>query len=171
MKKSVPLSPANIERLMKQTKALQKELNRITEPAEKELAKEVSTLLNRNLASLGGNVDGNDVYGTISVEKQANSTLVTWRGDQISYIEFGTGQRGFIYAYPDQAFMTALGYTLNPERTFWFYTDNAGKHSNYSHGLEAQAPMWKTAAEMRKVNTNVTLKPLVKKAINNAFNS
>lgn len=100
--------------------------------------------------------DGNeDIY----VEKITvrNAGKLSTIGDDVAYQEFGYGLVGHVNRNPAQPPEYEQG-----QRTEWIYVNETGKH--WSHGMEAQMPMYRAGRAMREA-----LPQVAKEAIGEAM--
>lgn len=71
----------------------------------------------------------------------ANEAHVFWRGEQIAFIEYGTGASGASAGYPG---VMAPGYSPDPTKALWVYKD-AKFGPVLSRGITPYAPMYQAA--------------------------
>src|SRR5574344_291576 len=143
------LSNQGVANVLRGVKALKQNLkNEIIETdIVNQAADDVKRLLNENVSALGSTVDGNSI-GFVDSVAALNGSSVRWRGDPISYIEFGTGNRGYSGGYPAQAFMAANNYMPDPTKFQWMYERNGEAQTSY--GLSPQAPVYKTVQQAKQ---------------------
>lgn len=98
-------------------------------------------------ATLDGNYDGTLPPRITPIYHQDNITVI-WEGEQIVFVEFGTGAKGAASGYGDPARMGEYrgGYEPDPAKEYWFYHDKRSGELVKSHGLPAQSP-WLKAIE------------------------
>jgi hypothetical protein len=71
-----------------------------------------------------------------------DATYVRWRGgDQMAYVEFGTGAKGAENRVHTAAALEAYNYWPDPTKQFWYYKDRKTAEIKKSHGLAPYAPM------------------------------
>lgn len=101
--------------------------------------------------------DGNDYFDVDWYETGENSVCVVARGEQILFLEFGTGAR-FAQPYPtDEDFKPIFkagdwsklhsGKWDNPKG--WWYTDNSGNTGNHTYGIPPARGMYEAKKEIR----------------------
>lgn len=148
----VPLSVANIRRLRSNLKALSRELrDEIKVGIEQETCAVIATEVKANIAGIS-DLDGNYLGGenpnaSVTVEVSMVGHEVIWRGQQIAYLEFGTGAPGAAYPYSGKA-MAEAGYHPDPTKDQWWYKD-AKIGPWVSLGLVPQAPMYHASLLLR----------------------
>ena len=89
---------------------------------------------------------------------------VIWQGEQIAYLEFGTGAAGASGGYSGSA-MAEAGYSPDPTKEMWYYPDNVIGDAVLSHGLMPQAPMLNASIAMRQVSTLMPAKLILEEAL------
>jgi hypothetical protein len=147
----IPLSVGNIKQLQQQLKQFARALkDSVVVDIEQGTCAEIATLVREKIADIA-DVDGNylgsdNPNASVVIEVGLPGHDVIWRGKQIAYLEFGTGKAGV--GYPGPA-MGQAGYAPDPTKKTWAYDDAKLGKGTVSHGLEFQAPMYKTAAVLR----------------------
>lgn len=139
---SVSLGSSDIKRLARQMKRFQNRLKR-TDFADEMLA-EVTEDLRAEVGRIP-DLDGN--YDSTTIDYFEPLGLVSWRGSQITFLEFGTGAKGA--SQPYQGTMPA-DYSPDPTLYEWIYQDRKTMQAELSEGLTPQAPMYKTALKARR---------------------
>jgi len=152
-----PLSLANVRKLKRQLVTLKQQLrDDLPTEIEQAVGTEVMKQAIINIPTDVRDVDGNylgtlDAATSVTVEKGYEGHDVIWRGEQIAYVEFGTGASGAGQPYPG---VMAPGYRPDPSKAVWLYQDMmvGDPNRNYlvlSRGLTPQAPMFNAAAMAR----------------------
>lgn len=127
-----------------------------------EIAKELATLgyVYMEYHAPQHDVDGN-IRGEIVIEQRNDGYAVTFRGDDVAYIEFGTGVVGE-GLYPDHEAIAMVDwvYDINDHGAKgWFYYDKRflpQKVVRYSRGgARPQAPVYKAFKDTEKQVANV----------------
>lgn len=139
-------------------KSLESRLKRSND-LSKTVADLLKTEMSKNLGSMVGippeKGGGNDLGSIRTTAKNQIATL-TWKGDQIWYLEFGTGIVG-AGRYPDGSTMAeANGYSPRPmghsDGEFWRLPhefDLADGTGVYSSGWKPYAPFYKTMTQVQ----------------------
>lgn len=90
--------------------------------------------------------DGNQT-GTTSLRHITGVSEVRWSGDQILFLEFGTGITGINNPYPDNVVMGLVSY--QPQQyhgisgnEYWHYQDEVTGAFEKTYGVPAYAPMY-----------------------------
>jgi hypothetical protein len=150
----VPLSAGNIKTLTRQLKEFASYLRLdAAGDVERAVAVPIAEMVRNNISGIA-DVDGNylgsdNPNASVVVEIGLPGHDVIWRGEQIEFLEFGTGAAGV--GYPGPA-MGMAGYAPDPTKKSWAYLD-AKLGGTESYGLPAQAPMYKASVQMRVVDT------------------
>lgn len=171
--KVVPLGTQNIKTLAKQLKALARDLQEhgdVVVDIEQDTAGLVAEAVRSNIAGIP-DVDGNylgtdNPNAAVVVRPGLVGHTVVWMGQQIAFVEFGTGAKGAVGGYPSPA-MGMSGYHPDPTKQSWAYKDKKTGRPELSVGLAPQAPMYHAALAGRQVLRLVGVKR-VKEALNNA---
>ena len=152
-----PLSVTNVRTLKKQLNELKRQLRddiptEIEQAVGADVMKEVVINIPTDLRDLDGNYLGTlDGASAVSLEVGYKGHDVIWRGEQIAFIEFGTGASGALHPYPG---VMAPGYKPDETKAWWVYTDLLTGDPDHdfavlSQGLTPQAPMYNAAARAR----------------------
>ena len=119
---------------------------------EQTVAQDVAQTVRANIAMIqdldGNYLGGDNPNAAVSVEVGMPGHDVIWRGNQIAYLEFGTGSAGASSLYPGGA-MGEAGYYPDPTKDKWVYLDRKTDEPTWSHGLAPQAPMYRASVAMR----------------------
>lgn len=136
------LGPAEIRKLSRRLKRLRNQLKR-TDFAEEMLVQAQNDML-KQVAHVAG-IDGN--YDATTVDYVEQLGIVSWRGEQVSYLEYGTGAKGAARPY---AGVLPSDYHPDPTNKEWDYVDKRSGALSTSYSLAPQAPMYKTALKARR---------------------
>lgn len=146
-----PLSVTNVRTLKKQLNELKRQLrDDIPTEIEQEVGRMVAEQVVNNIPTDHRDVDGNylgteDAASAVSLEVGYKGHDVIWRGEQIAFIEFGTGASGASSPYPG---VMTPGYHPDPTKAWWVYNDPY-YGAVLSRGLTPQAPMYNAAQRAR----------------------
>lgn len=117
---------------------------------ERKLAEEGFELLKGNAPTY--DIDGN-ITGSISMEKTSDGYRVVYSGEDVAYIEFGTGYKGLTNSYPN---VEALGQfdweydSNNHGSSGWFYYSKRDGSKQYSRGgMYPEMPVYKSYTQLR----------------------
>jgi hypothetical protein len=169
----VPLSVAGIRKLRDNLKGLATALrDEVKVDIERETCMLLAGEVIHNVSSItdldGNYLGGDNPNSAVSVEPALDDGHeVIWRGEQVAFLEFGTGAPGAADPYPGRA-MAAAGYHPDSTKDSWWYID-AKIGPWVSLGLTPQAPMFEAAMLLR---TGVIMDPakiVVKEALNRAI--
>lgn len=104
-----------------------------------------------NLQAAQGDLDGN-YFGSspssMRVLPTPNGMRVVWTGEQIAYLEFGTGAAGAANIV-NPAGMSRAGYWPDSTKTEWWYFDTVEGDFLLSTGLVPHAPLYLAAVMQR----------------------
>ena len=158
MVREIPLelSVANVKSLAKSLKALAKKLDDdVKVDIERATCATIAEDVRLGISSiqdLDGNYLGADnPNASVNVEVGLPGHDVVWRGEQIAYLEFGTGASGALHPYPGTAMGATGYYRPDPKKAWWVYKD-ARLGAVLSQGLIPQAPMYNASVAMRTVS-------------------
>lgn len=153
----VQLSDSSIRNAIKKLEKIQYELPQRANICAKKLATLGEKELNTNISGIW-NFDGNEA-GTTSVEQTQVSTELHWRGNQVDFLEFGTGPIGAMLPYN-----ITLPIQWKYGNTAWVYFKDDKYH--YTRGIPAYAPMLHASEFMRnKANVYKAYKGLLGKKV------
>lgn len=93
---------------------------------------------------------------------------VIWSGEQIFFVEFGTGAAG-AGGGKDATAAMAAGHHPDPSKQTWWYLDAKTQKAEMSHGLVPQAPMWNAAMAMRRAGALIPARLVVEEELRRAF--
>jgi len=138
----------------------------ILDKAEQEIGKRGMENL-ANVAPLGSNIDGN-YGGDIEFVAIPNGYAVTYNGEQVAYIEFGTGIEGESSPYPDSDILSKANweYDVNNHGTKgWYYKDHRTGEVHKSYGMVGNMPVYRASKLTEK-----QVPQIVRKVLNEEFN-
>lgn len=166
----LPLSLGKVRQLRDQLKTLSRGLLDTTKVAMEQatcvgVAEDVRMGIGA-ISDVDGNYLGADT-AAVSIEVGLPGHDVIWRGQQIAYLEFGTGAAGASGAYGGSA-MAKAGYHPDPSKETWAYIDRALNEAVISGGLGPQAPMYNAGLAMRYIGAMGPAKIVLKGAIQRA---
>ena len=172
------LSVANVRQLKTQVKYLAQDLRGgqesrdIPGSIERAVTSSVRDDVIMGIASIQ-DVDGNylgtdNPNASVIAIPVALGHSVIWSGEQIKFIEFGTGAAG-AGSGKDVTGAMAAGHSADPTKTTWFYYDSKTQKAEMSHGLVPQAPMWNAAMAMRRAGALIPAKVIVEEELRRAF--
>ena len=168
---TIPLGTKNINKLIRQLKKVQRGFENFNDTGGDKWADEVASYARQNIASIrdpDGNFEG---LGPENIVVLAPTDIyqILWRGDQIAYLEFGTGALGAAGAYPIPA---GVMYRPDPTKQSWWYYDIMLNGVTESTGLAPQAPMFRAATRARQIGAkSPAIRQAVKDILDNAFTS
>ena len=129
-------------------------LDTLVENIELALAEKGFQLLQTNAPT--HDIDGNRV-GSASIEKYADGYRVVYSGEDVAYIEFGTGYKGANDKYPNPTVLTFWQYDINGHGAKgWYYKskqDGSIRHSQ--GGMYPEKPVYKAYTELEQIATSV----------------
>jgi len=127
------------------------------------LSKIELALANAGFEFLASNAPLNDIdgnkKGSIALDKEEDGYRISYSGEDVAYIEFGTGYKGKTNKYPDIANRLKIGWNYdinNHGAEGWYYydkTDGVLKHSQ--GGIEPQMPVYKSYMQLKNVAYNI----------------
>lgn len=171
----IPLSRSSVKALKRNLKALARELQNghIEGEVERAMCRPLAQEVKGNIASItdldGNYAGGEDPESAVDIEVAYQGHEVVWRGEQIAYLEFGTGAKGAATPYKGRA-MGATGYHPDPLKKVWYYPDVKSGETAKSFGLAPYAPMFAASGLMRSgVLTQKFGRPVVVKEWNSAI--
>lgn len=155
---------------LKGLKDLRKELVKYQKDMDKVGSKIVTTLvnmgeaeLNRNISSIQDN-DGNAI-GFVETSKLGGVGKISHVGDQVVFLEFGTGIPGANLKHPQSG---SIGYEYNAKRSArahrtrssdgaegWWYRNLETGKSTFTTGIRGEWQVYNTAMYLRRVSSTV----------------
>lgn len=171
---SVPLtlSVDNVRKLTTQIKVLKKSLtDKVATDIEQAVCGSIAVDVIAGIASIQ-DVDGNylgtdNPNAAVTVQVGLVGHDVIWRGEQITFVEFGTGAAG-AGAGKDATTAAKIGYHPDPTKKAWGYRDARTQKAEVSHGMIPQAPMWNAAIAMRGAGGMIPAKLVLEEALRSA---
>lgn len=150
---SADLSVSSLEKLLSDVKSYRDKINAAPEKITARLAEIGAQAINDNIAGIT-DPDGN-ALGTVSVEINDTHAIVSHTGEQVAYLEYGTGSKGA--AAPHEKSGEANWQYNSGERIkrmkngklMWRYYDKLKGHYRITNGLSAQRQTLLAAIKMR----------------------
>lgn len=146
------LSTSSLDVLLKDLVEYQEKVVTLPERLTSELAQTAATSISENLTGIT-DLDGN-APGTIEIKQNGTSATVSNVGDQIAYLEYGTGayadphpqagQVGWTYGEGERIFTTKSG------RRMWHYWDDMRGHWRTTAGQQPNMQVFKAALKTRQ---------------------
>ena len=165
MNKTIVLGNEGIKALKNSLLAINTQLENTIDACEREIAEYGANALSE-LAPISAKYDGN-YSGSVSFNPTENGYEVSYEGDQVAYIEFGTGITGEGY-YPDSDILNQANwiYDINDHGLGgWVYKDHRTGEEFHSVGMVGEKPVYRA---YRK--TEQELPNIVKRVLNEKFN-
>lgn len=115
-------------------------LGKVARESKNELKNRVDTI---------SNYDGNDI-GKIESILTENEFELLWSGEQVAFLEFGTGVIGKMARHPDlpSEWVYGSGKSVNKDGS-WVYNSDMGRIRTF--GIPAYAPMYYTGVKAREI--------------------
>ena len=150
MEISVDLSKRSLNAAIRQLKQLKKSLPDKIERKNQQLVEEGKNILDTNISNIP-NFDGNDKGMTFGTAVDLNAKI-EWQGEQVQFLEFGTGIVGSRQAYEGElppGWEYGKGkYSGRHEDGHWHYSKNGGEPI-LTYGIPAYAPMLHASEELK----------------------
>ena len=151
MEINLTLSTKGIKSAIRELKSVKSTLEERIEAKNQQLVAEGKRILDEKIGSIN-NYDNNAIGNTYGTAVGNNGTI-EWHGEQIAFLEFGTGTVGKQDSYPgifpvpwEYANST---YSKRHEDGHWSYKNSSGDLVR-TYGIPAYAPMLKTSEELKK---------------------
>lgn len=147
------LSVSSIENLINDINDYKTKIENLPKQLEYKLAEIAVDEIKANLLGIT-DTDGNAI-GIVGVETQINKTIVYNQGEDVAYIEYGTGVNGKINSHPDaekagwQYDMGSTIHTTKGGKRMWKYYDNIKGHYRITSGIPAQMQLLKASIKIR----------------------
>lgn len=147
------LSISSLDKLLSDVKAYRDKVNAAPEKITARLAEIGSDAIRQNIAGTT-NPDGNS-SGTVSANISGSHATVSQSGDQIAFLEYGTGEQGAASPHPEyQVAGWNYGSGKNIRRMkngklMWRYYDRLRGHYRVTNGIPAQKQVFRAALTMR----------------------
>jgi len=161
---NVTLGTEGINELKQYVQSLQGKLDTVLEKAEERVAEYGRNQL-ENFAPTTS-IDGN-MPGSVFVDDDGTMHRVVYAGEDVAYIEFGTGYVGENNPYPDEITLNKAGwdYDVNEHGAKgWVYRRKDNGLYRHSRGMKPEAPVLKAKNETRKA-----VKGIVKEVLDEEF--
>lgn len=161
---NVTLGTEGINELKQYVQSLQGKLDTVLEKAEERVAEYGRNQL-ENFAPTTS-VDGN-MPGSVFIEDDGQMHRVIYAGEDVAYIEFGTGYVGENNPYPDEIILNKAGwdYDVNEHGVKgWVYRRKDNGLYRHSRGMKPEAPVLKAKNETRKA-----VKEIVREVLDEEF--
>jgi hypothetical protein len=147
------LSVASLDKLLSDVKAYRDKVNAAPAKITEQLAKIGSEAIQQNVAGIT-DPDGN-APGTVGTQVEGSSAKVFQKGDQISYLEYGTGEQGKASPHP-KAVEAGWQYDVGTHirkmkngKRMWHYFDRLRGHRRTTNGIPAQKQVLRASLTMR----------------------
>lgn len=161
---NVTLGTEGINELKQYVQSLQGKLDTVLKKAEERVAEYGRNQL-ENFAPTAS-IDGN-MPGRVFVDDDGTMHRVIYAGEDVAYIEFGTGYVGENNPYPDEIILNKAGwdYDVNEHgHKGWVYRRKDNGMYRHSRGMRPEAPVLKAKNETRKA-----VKVIVKEVLDEEF--
>lgn len=132
-------------------------LDSITDKIALRLAEKGLTLVQSNAPT--NDIDGN-IAGTASIEQMKDGYRVIYSGQDVAYIEFGTGYKGQLNPYPDTSALNLADwqYDVNGHGVKgWFYKSKRDGSIKHSRGMSPEMPMYRSYKELEDVTKEIII--------------
>ena len=161
---NVTLGTEGINELKQFVMRLQNELDGVLDKAEQRVAEYGRNQLENFAPTMS--VDGN-MPGNVFVDDDGTMHRVVYAGEDVAYIEFGTGYVGENNPYPDEITLNKAGwqYDVNEHGVKgWVYRRKDTGQYRHSRGMKPEAPVLKAKNETRKA-----VKVIVREVLDEEF--
>ena len=161
---NVTLGTEGINQLKQYVQSLQGKLDMVLEKAEERVAEYGRTQLEHFAPTMS--IDGN-MPGSVFVDDDGTMHRVIYAGEDVAYIEFGTGYVGENNPYPDEIALNKAGweYDVNAHGyAGWVYRRKDNGQYRHSRGMRPEAPVLKAKNETRKA-----VKVIVREVLDEEF--
>jgi hypothetical protein len=171
----IPLSVGSVKSLIRGLKQLRRDMRDgyTTSDISLAMANDIAADIRANVATID-NLDGNyegalDVMSAVAVRGAIKAHEAYWKGEQIFYLEFGTGRPG-AHSLVDSKSAALANYHPNVANVEWVYLDGLTGKETLSFGVPAYAPVYKAAQKARNRirQGDKTAQATLKKAVLNA---
>ena len=174
MQVNVTLGTEGINQLKQYVQSLQGKLDMASKKAEERIAEYGRTRLEHFAPTMS--IDGN-MPGNVFVDDDGTMHRVIYAGEDVAFIEFGTGYVGEGNPYPDEVILNQAiqesGYTGKKPRWYdvnehglagWIYRSKGTGQYRHSRGMKPEAPVLKAKNETRKA-----VKAIVREVLDEEF--
>ena len=161
---NVTLGTEGINELKQYVQSLQGKLDTVSKKAEERVAEYGRNQLENFAPTMS--VDGN-MPGNVFVDDDGTMHRVVYAGEDVAYIEFGTGYVGENNPYPDEITLNKAGwqYDVNEHGVKgWVYRRKDTGQYRHSRGMKPEAPVLKAKNETRKA-----VKVIVREVLDEEF--
>ena len=161
---NVTLGTEGINELKQFVLRLQNELDGALDKAEQRIAEYGRNQMERFAPTMS--VDGN-MPGSVFIENDGQMRRVVYAGEDVAYIEFGTGYVGENNPYPDEITLNKAGWQYDENEhgvKGWIYRRKDTGQYRHSRGMKPEAPVLKARNETRKA-----VKMIVKEVLDEEF--
>lgn len=140
----------------------QRVIDEVVNEAERRLAEEGQRIMLQKAPTT--DIDGN-IPGRVRVEPRAEGYAVTYLGQDVAYIEFGTGITG-MGSYPDGEVLAEVNWTYDVndhgEKGWYYYGKRDGK-LRHSRGMRGEKPVLETYRETERLVPDIVRKVMNEK--------
>lgn len=150
---SADLSVSSLDKLLSDVKGYKAKVEAAPDKITEHLAEIGAGAIQQNIAGIT-DPDGN-APGTVGKEVDGGSAKVFEHGDQIAYLEYGTGEQGAASPHPKAA-EAGRRYNVGPRirkmkngKMMWHYKDKLRGHWRTTDGIPAQKQVFRAALTMR----------------------
>ena len=160
---SVNLGLSDLKKLKKELIAMKSDMNNLGNIIVRELVTQGTLMLNSNIGAIS-NLDGNSP-GAVQSTVFGPVGQISQSGDQVIFLEFGTGIPGMIATHPRAG---AIGYSYNTKRSArahrvrssdglegWWYKNLTTNMSTFTPGIRGNWQMYNTAMYLRGITSLV----------------
>jgi hypothetical protein len=161
---NVTLGSEGINELKQFVLRLQNELDGVLDKAEERIAEYGRNQLENFAPTMS--IDGN-MPGSVFIDDDGHMRRVVYAGEDVAYIEFGTGYVGENNPYPDEITLNKAGwdYDVNEHGPAgWIYRRKDTGQYRHSRGMKPEAPVLKARDETRKA-----VKEIVREVLDEEF--
>ena len=161
---NVTLGTEGINQLKQYVQSLQGRLDMVLEKAEERVAEYGRNQLENFAPTMS--IDGN-MPGSVFIENDGQMHRVVYAGEDVAYIEFGTGYPGLEGEY-DETILNKVGWEHNYPNDHgtkgWIYRRKDTGQYRHSRGMKPEAPVLKAKNETRKA-----VKVIVREVLDEEF--
>lgn len=147
------LSTSSLDKMLSDVKAYQEKVEAAPEKVTARLAEIGANAINQNVSEIT-DLDGN-APGTVSVDVRGAEATISQSGDQVAYLEYGTGEQGAANEHPEYK-VAGWHYgsgknirRMKNGKLMWRYYDKLKGHWRITNGIPAQKQVLRAALTMR----------------------
>lgn len=147
------LSVDSLDKMLSDVKDYKAKLEAVPAKITERLAEIGAEAIQQNISGIT-DPDGN-APGTVGMQAEGGSGKVFEQGDQIAYLEYGTGEQGAAASHP-MAVKAGWNYgsgknirRMKNGKMMWHYFDNLHGHWRTTNGISAQKQVLRAAITMR----------------------